>query len=65
MDEVKDILNNLGYRVLDTGRDYRTKPLYRESSSNTVLSINKSTGRWIDFKEQRYGSLEELIQITC
>ena len=64
MDEVKDILNNLGYRVLDTGRDYRTKPLYRESSSNTVLSINKSTGRWIDFKEQRYGSLEELIQIT-
>ena len=64
MDSVRDILVNLGYHLVDSGKDYRTKPLYRDSSSNTVLSINKGTGRWIDFKEQRFGTLEELIRLT-
>lgn len=64
MDSVRDILINLGYHLVDSGKDYRTKPLYRDSSSNTVLSINKGTGRWIDFKEQRFGTLEELIRLT-
>jgi len=64
MHDVKDILTNLGYTLLDRGKEYRTKPLYRDSSSNTVLSIKKDTGRWIDYKEQRYGNIEELIQIT-
>ena len=64
MDSVRDILVNLGYHLIDSGKDYRAKPLYRDSSSNTVLSINKGTGRWIDFKEQRFGTLEELVRLT-
>ena len=64
MDSVRDILVNLGYHLVDSGKDYRAKPLYRDSSSNTVLSINKGTGRWIDFKEQRFGNLEELVRLT-
>jgi hypothetical protein len=64
MHDVKGILTNLGYKLSDSGQFYRTKPLYRDSSSNTVLSVRKDTGRWIDFKEQKFGSLEELIQIT-
>ena len=64
MHDVKGILTNLGYTLSDSGQFYRTKPLYRDSSSNTVLSVRKDTGRWIDFKEQKFGSLEELIQIT-
>ena len=64
MHDVKDILTNIGYTLFDSGREYRTKPLYRESSSNNVLCIKKDTGRWIDFKENRYGNLEELVQIT-
>ena len=64
MHDVKDILTNIGYTLFDSGREYRTKPLYRDSSSNNVLCIKKDTGRWIDFKENRYGNLEELVQIT-
>ena len=64
MHDVKDILTNIGYTLFDSGKEYRTKPLYRDSSSNNVLSIKKDTGRWIDFKENRYGNLEELVQIT-
>lgn len=64
MHDVKDILTNIGYTLFDSGKEYRAKPLYRESSSNNVLSIKKDTGRWIDFKENRYGNLEELVQIT-
>ena len=64
MHEVKDILTNIGYTLFDSGREYRTKPLYRESSSNNVLCIKKDTGRWVDFKENRFGNLEELVQIT-
>lgn len=64
MHDVKDILTNIGYTLFDSGKEYRAKPLYRESSSNSVLSIKKDTGRWIDFKENRYGNLEELVQIT-
>ena len=64
MDSVRDILVDLGYHLIDSGKDYRAKPLYRDSSSNTVLSINKGTGRWIDFKEQRFGTIEELVRLT-
>ena len=64
MDSVRDILVDLGYHLIDSGKDYRAKPLYRDSSSNTVLSINKGTGRWIDFKELRFGTIEELVRLT-
>ena len=62
--DVKDILTNLGYSLTDSGPYYRAKPLYRDSSSHTVLSIKKDSGRWIDFKEQKYGNIEDLIQLT-
>ena len=64
MHDIKDILTNIGYTLFDSGKEYRAKPLYRDSSSNNVLCIKKDTGRWIDFKENRYGNLEELVQIT-
>ena len=64
MHDVKDILVNIGYTLFDSGKEYRTKPLYRDSSSNSVLSIKKDSGRWVDFKENRFGNLEELVQIT-
>ena len=64
MHDVKDILVNIGYTLFDSGKEYRTKPLYRDSSSNNVLCIKKDSGRWVDFKENRFGNLEELVQIT-
>ena len=62
--DIKEILSELGYSLLDMGKEYRTSPLYRDSSSNSVLCIKKDTGHWIDYKDQRYGRFEELVQIT-
>jgi|TARA_R110000751_G_scaffold60056_3_gene125626 hypothetical protein len=64
MHDVKDILTDIGYTLFDSGREYRAKPIYRDSSSNNVLCIKKDTGRWVDFKENKFGNLEELVQIT-
>ena len=64
MSEIRDILIDLGYRIKDSGRQYRMNPLYRDSSSDSVLSVDKNTGWWTDFKECKSGPIEELIRIT-
>ena len=61
---VKDILTEIGYDLLDQGKNYRTKPLYRDSDSSNVLSIDKESGVWYDFKEKRGGKFEELIRLS-
>lgn len=40
------------------------KPVYRDSSSNTVLSVRKDTGRFIDFSKQISGSLQDLVKLS-
>ena len=62
--DIKEILSELGYTLLDRGKEYRARPIYRDSSSNSVLCIKKDTGFWIDYKDQRFGRFEELVQIT-
>jgi DNA primase len=62
--DLEEILNNLGYELTDKGRDFRTKPLYRDSSNATSLSIDKKTGNWIDFSAGKKGNLIELVQLT-
>ena len=61
---VKEILTSIGYRLRDVGREFRTKPLYRDSDSDNVLSIKKDTGYWYDFKTNQHGSFDKLIKIT-
>ena len=63
-DQIRDILTEIGYSLSDQGKYYRTKPLYRDSSSHTVLSIDKSNGRWKDFRADIGGSFEDLIRLT-
>lgn len=63
--EVIDVLHQIGYTDLwDTGKHYRTKPLYRDSGNRTSLSITKNTGDWYDFSARVGGNLNQLIQIT-
>lgn len=61
---VRQVLQDLGYTLLDRGREYRTKPLYRDSDNDNVLRIWKNSGQWVDFKENVSGSLEDLIRLT-
>lgn len=62
--EVSEILNQVGYQLIDYGKEYRTKPLYRPSDNATSLCIKKTTGEWYDFSERTGGSLDLLIQKT-
>jgi len=63
-DKIKAILTDIGYDLHDYGKEYRSRPIYRDSDNNTVLRIMKDTGRWVDFKEGISGSLEELVRLS-
>jgi hypothetical protein len=62
INNIYQILTNIGYSLKDCGREYRTKPLYRESDNDTVLRIYKDTGFWVDFKENISGDFPLLIK---
>ena len=63
-EQIKEVLTDIGYDLRDYGREYRARPIYRDSDNNTVLRIKKDTGRWVDFKEGMSGSLEELVKLS-
>jgi|ETNvirenome_6_85_1030632.scaffolds.fasta_scaffold20317_3 DNA primase len=64
VDQIREILTEIGYSLSDQGKYFRTKPLYRDSSSATVLSIRKADGVWKDFRQDIGGSLEDLVRLT-
>lgn len=61
---IREVLSDLGYTLRDYGGYFRTRPLYRDSDNDVILSINKDTGRWKDFKEGISGGLEDLVKLT-
>jgi DNA primase len=63
-EDVKQILEQLGYKLNDRGREWRSKPLYRDSGNDTSLKINKKDGKWIDFARNEFGNIEQLIEKT-
>jgi len=66
MDHVNiyQILTDLGYQLKDYGKEYRARPLYRESDNDTVLKIYKDSGNWFDFKENISGDFSSLVGMT-
>jgi len=62
VNNIYQILTNIGYALKDFGREYRTKPIYRDSDNDTVLRIYKDTGFWVDFKENVSGDFASLIK---
>lgn len=63
--DVLEVLQKIGYTDLqDSGRDFRTRPLYRASDNKTSLCINKSTGEWYDFSQRTGGGIARLVQLT-
>lgn len=64
-DNIRSILYEIGYtKLIDNGKEFRTKPIYRESDNYTSLSIKKDSGRFVDFGANISGSFEELIKIS-
>ena len=63
--DIKEALLNLGYsNITEDSQNYRMKPIYRESSSNTVLSVRKDTGYFIDFSRGIKGNFRELVRLS-
>ena len=63
--DFKSILQDIGYsNIKDNGRELRMRPIYRESGNNSVLSVKKETGHFVDFSKSISGSFEYLIQLS-
>ena len=61
---VYQILTDLGYQLKDCGKEFRAKPLYRDSDNDSVLRIYKDTGKWVDFKQNMSGDINSLVKLT-
>ena len=61
---VKDILENLGYKLTEYGQYYRTNAIYRDGDNRTSLSVHKNKGYWRDFVTGETGNLTKLIELT-
>lgn len=64
MNKVYEILSELGYSLKDCGSEYRTSALYREGDNETSLRVYKDSGKWHDFKENKWGNLQDLVNLT-
>ena len=59
------MLLDLGYsNITEDGLNYRMKPIYRESGNNTVLSVRKDSGYFIDFSRSISGSFSQLVKLS-
>lgn len=63
--DLKEVLVELGYsNITDNGKEYRMRPIYRESNNSTSLCVKKDTGRFFDFSAGITGKFEELVKIS-
>ena len=64
MQDLENILVEMGYQLLDRGNEFRTSAVYRGGDNNTSVCISKQDGRWYDFKERIGGRFDELVKLT-
>ncbi len=65
IENIKEVLLELGYsNIIENHKEYRTRPIYRESDNNTVLSISKDNGRFVDFARNISGSFDDLVKLS-
>lgn len=61
----KQILEELGYKLIDCGNHWRTSAVYRDGDNSTAVQIYKDTGVWTDYvAESGHRPLKQLIQLT-
>lgn len=65
-DEVKEVLEKLGYSLKDFGNHWRTKAIYRGGSNFASLQVYKNTGVWKDFGigDETAQPLRKLVELT-
>lgn len=64
-DQIKQILEDLGYKLSDKGAYWQTAALYRGGDNATALQIYKDTGIWKDYvKSTSFMPFKQLIVLT-
>jgi len=48
-DKIKQVLEDLGYKLIDRGKYWHANAAYRDGDNNTALQIWKNSGVWRDF----------------
>lgn len=62
---IKEILENLGYNLIDRGAYWHTNAVFRGGDNNTAIQIYKDSGVWKDFVEDScFMPLEALVKKT-
>ena len=62
---MKEVLENLGYKLIDNGNHWRTSALYRDGDNATALQIYKDSGVWKDYvNDSKPKPFEALIKLT-
>ena len=65
VENIKEVLLELGYtNITENHKEFRTRPIYRDSDNNTSLCINKSNGRFVDFARNISGSFDDLVKLS-
>lgn len=65
MNNLKDILENLGYKLKDCGAYWQTNAVYRGGDNPQAIQIYKDSGVWKDFVEDTmYLPIEALVEKT-
>lgn len=64
MNDIKSILENIGYNLKDDGNYWRSLSLYRNGDNPTSLRINKKTGHFVDFPINKSGSFNDLLKLS-
>lgn len=64
-DMYKQILEELGYKLVDCGNHWRTSALYRDGDNATAVQIYKDSGVWTDYViDGGHKPLKYLIELT-
>lgn len=62
---MKEVLEGMGYKLIDNGDHWRTNALYRDGDNPTAVKIYKNSGVWSDFvRFESPKPLELLIKLT-
>lgn len=64
-DQIKEVLEDLGYKLSDRGSYWQTNAIFRNGDNTTAIQIYKDTGVWKDYvKDTQFSPFKRLIQAT-
>ena len=65
VEKIKAVLQDLGYKLSDSGSHWRTNALYRGGSNPSALKIYKDSGVWVDYVQaSQFLPLKSLVSAT-